>query len=181
MSKTKFKLLKEIKIKFDGSQHIFWNNLVYYSPNNVVVGKYVLNKEASKRYSMPENSYSWGVWPLGEKVFWGAYRNHLPNGDLINYRFDCLEQSDVLEVKDFKECVLQLTYFDLLLDAKVWRDTEEKTSVFFEDESEVNAAKENFLFTDTQNKKILQFSTDLKMNTKHILNSVDGFIENVVC
>ncbi len=81
---------------------------------------------AENVFGAPERTYSWGVWWLGRPL--GAYRLHAPDGALLRYRLDVIEEVRISEG--------EVRYRDLLLDARIQPDGE----VSFEDEDEVSEA-----------------------------------------
>lgn len=96
--------------------------------DRAVVGKYVAGQ--GDPYGMSEGSVSFGVWWHGENL--GAYRVHSPDGKVLRYRFDVLDDLTISEGA--------VSFRDLLLDCAV---TPGSFDVELMDEDEVELACEN--------------------------------------
>ena len=81
----------------------------------VVVGKWTAPDPNA--YGVPPASTSWGVWPMVAGQRWGAYRIHTPDGTLLKYRFDALENPRAIDAIDGEP--RQVAFDDLLLDVTV--------------------------------------------------------------
>lgn len=115
--------LIEVKEKLDGAESRFDLERWLLTPE-LVVGRWLASP--GNEFEAPEGSYSWGVW--WPRIPIGAYRLHAPEGALLGYRLDAIE--------DVRIGAGEVRYRDLLLDARIQPDGE----VSFEDEDEVAAA-----------------------------------------
>ena len=132
-----------------------------------VVGKWVA--DAANPY-LPIGSYSWGVWPLGSRECWGAYRIHRPDHTLVKYRFDVLWRVSVGPAD--AEASLHLSFHDLLLDVTVNADG----GVEMEDECEVAAALEAGALSREQRSVIDRTRRRFQTESAAIVRSVDHWI-----
>lgn len=167
--------VNEIKLKIDGSKMTFSNNVVAYVPQKYIVVKYVATKEDARTFNIPVNSYSWGVWELEHNSFWGAYRTHQCNGNLINYRFDCVESAVVRPAIDTNS--LDLCIKDLILDTKVFHKSDGSLKVIFEDEDEVHFHRSRL--SNNQIKIIDKFRQSFLEEPHELINKVDKYIKTV--
>lgn len=170
--------LIETKIKLNGLRKSFNLSLHAYLPGRVIVGKYFPTEVESKLYNSPVGSFSWGVWPLDENAYWGAYRLHNPDGSLLRYRFDCLEHSRVLPIKENNHIAeLELEFRDLLLDSIVMIETPNKDcSVSFQDEEELRKAIASAQLAPSQILKTEQFRQIFTNKPWSVLQEVDNAI-----
>ena len=90
--------LEEVKVKLDGTHQCFDLELWRREPRVVVVGKWTAPDPNA--YGVPPASTSWGVWPMVAGQRWGAYRIHTPDGTLLKYRFDALENPRAIDAID---------------------------------------------------------------------------------
>ena len=170
------RILLEEKIKLDGSVQQF--NIEYVgtyansSKESFVVGKWVA-QEAS--YGLSPQSYSFGVWPLSTDAIWGAYRIHLPNDELVCYRFDCVER---IEFKDDGDAA-RVSFRDLILDARVY--DRDRPRVVLEDEKEAKEVINAGLLRPDQIGRITTFKRHMQsiQEIDRILSLVDEAIRGV--
>lgn len=115
--------LLEVKQKLSGEELRFDLERWLLTPE-LAVGRWVA--EPDNTFGAPVGTYSWGVWWARRPI--GVYRLHTPEGELLRYRIDAVEDVRIGEG--------EIRYRDLLLDARIQPDGE----VSFEDEDEVEEA-----------------------------------------
>ena len=120
--------LVEVKRKLDGQEQRFDLERWLVRPD-LVVGRWLAGPD--NPFGLPADSYSWGVWRPRLPI--GVYRLHAPDGTLLRYRLDVVED---VEVGDG-----EVRYRDLLLDASLLPGPAPGDyALRFEDEDEVAAA-----------------------------------------
>ncbi len=120
--------LVEVKRKLDGEEQRFDLERWLVRPD-LVVGRWLAGPD--NPFGLPADSYSWGVWRPRLPI--GVYRLHAPDGTLLRYRLDVVED---VEVGDG-----EVRYRDLLLDASFLPGPAPGDyALRFEDEDEVAAA-----------------------------------------
>ena len=120
--------LVEVKRKLDGEEQRFDLERWLVRPD-LVVGRWLAGPD--NPFGLPAASYSWGVWRPRLPI--GVYRLHAPDGTLLRYRLDVIED---VEVGDG-----EVRYRDLLLDASFLPGPAPGDyALRFEDEDEVAAA-----------------------------------------
>ena len=115
--------LIEVKEKLSGEELRFDLERWLLTPG-LAVGRWVA--DAKNTFGAPAGTYSWGVWRAERPI--GVYRLHTPEGELLRYRIDAIED---VRIGDG-----EVRYRDLLLDARIRPDGD----VSFEDEDEVDEA-----------------------------------------
>ena len=163
-SSTTRPVLEELKVKLDGTEHRFALELWLWAPSDVVVGKWTA--PGANAYGIPAKSTSWGVWPLGTHQSWGAYRIHGPDGVVLKYRFDALENARAIDGEP--RCV---AFDDLLLDITV-----ASGEVIVEDEDEVEAASVSGALRPEQLRSVRAFQAAFIANPTAFLSEVDAHI-----
>jgi len=157
----------QVKHKVDGSETRIPLEL-WRQTANVVVGRWVAPED--NPYGLTPGCYSWGVWPLGKRHAWAAYRIHDQAGNLKNYRFDAVLKSSADQPDEVE-------FWDLLLDANVTKRDEGREAsawnVEFEDIEEVQAALEADLLSDEQQASIAKFRHSLRNDLVNVLAHVD--------
>ena len=159
-------------MKLDGTQQCFDIELWRWAPREVVVGKWTAPDPNA--YGVPPASTSWGVWPMVAGQRWGAYRIHAPDGTLLKYRFDALENPRAIDGEP-----RQVAFDDLLLDVTVEVDSSSSSSygaVTVEDEDEVEAAAASGALRPEQLKEVLAFRSAIVANPDAFLAEVDAHI-----
>ena len=165
-SATRRPVLEELKVKLNGSEQRFVLELWRWAPREVVVGKWIAPDP--NVYGIAAGSTSWGVWPLGTHQRWGAYRIHGPNGVLLKYRFDALENARAIDGEP--RCV---AFDDLLLDITVESGG---AAVTVEDEDEVEAASASGMLRPEQLRRVRAFRTAFVADPTAFLAEVDAHI-----
>ena len=160
--------ITERKVALDG--HILEFPLErWLTTPEVIVGRWVADKDPRATLSPASGFTSWGVWWPGRP--YSAYRLHRPDGSLRIYRLDTVDgvffDGETIE------------FHDLLLDALIRPDGE----VTIEDEDEVEAATAEHQLSVEQRwridwtRSLYQHRPDLLM--QRIDNAVDQAIQAV--
>ena len=147
------------------------------SPPLIAVGRWIA--PASGAYGLPGGSFSWGVWPLSEcpvsggAVDWGAYRVHAPSGELLRYRFDCVERAEMLVPAPDQSTDPVLRFYDLLLDFTV---DPKSGAVAVLDEDEVAAATADGTLSVEQQAIVARFKERFLADHSAFTDAVDAAI-----
>ena len=159
------RVLREIKVKFDGSKMTSFDLELLHRDEECVVGKWTATSEDS--FGLDRGSYSYGVWFFDE--CWTAYRIHRPCGGLVKYRFDACEKPEFND----EDNVPEIRFRDLILDVAIFREKED-LRIRFEDRDEVEMYMN--LLDRTQIELINCFSDLFENRPSHPVEMVDDAI-----
>ena len=162
-------IVEEIKVKLNGAEERFALELWRWAPREVVVGKWVA--PVGNPYEIEAGGYSYGVWPLALGQRWGAYRIHAPDGELLKYRFDALEQPRAMEGSP-----RTIAFDDLLLDISATSPT----AFTVEDEDEVAAAVASGALSAAQLREVETFRDEFVADPASFLRIVDAHIDTAL-
>lgn len=179
---VKRKMMEEVKVKLNGKKQRF--EIEFWNQNEAfVVGRWVA--PLGNPYGLPEGSFSFGVWNLLEQ-YYGSYRIHAPDGEIVSYRFDCVgnvvfeRSGEASRVSNRYHA--RVSFEDLLLDAYVVRkapssrdDTTNAYEVRFEDEDELLAAIEEGELSEQQLEAVERFREELQAPGR-IVSEIDRAI-----
>lgn len=155
--------LIEVKVKLDGVELRFDLERWLAVPE-VLVGRWVATH--GNAFGAPAGTYSWGVWWPHRPM--GAYRLHAPDGTLLRYRLDVIE--------DVRMGDGEVRYRDLLLDASIQPDGE----VRFEDEDEVAEALQAGRLSGEQRWRIDWVRGVMESRSAEVRTWVDRAIEQAI-
>lgn len=155
--------LLEVKEKLSGEELRFDLERWLLTPD-LAVGRWLA--ETDNLSGVPAGTYSWGVWWAGRPI--GVYRLHSPEGELLCYRIDAIEELRIGEGK--------IHYRDLLLDARIQPDG----AVSFEDEDEVEEAIVAARLSWEQRWRIDWMRGVIANRPVEVRSWVDGAIERAV-
>ena len=155
--------IKEIKCTLDGNVQEFTLEKWRVVDQHSAVARWVARQ--GNTYGQRVNSTSWGVWSIQFPNL-TAYRLHDPDGNLIKYRFDVIDELEIHHDRVF--------FKDLLLDAVVDGNSKE---LIFEDEDEVQEALKNNSLTEQQILIINSTKELLSKDTVSILRHVDNLVD----
>jgi hypothetical protein len=156
----------ETKYRLFKSPQQFELENLYFIPNNICIGRYLL--ENNNKYGGPEG-FSIGVWWNNQSF--GVYRNHDISGNLCSYRFDLLK-----DIKIYIDEQPKIDFTDLIIDVIIKSKDKNQFDIIIEDIDEYNQLKQKNKLSSQDVIKIEQFLSSIHNNCSNMIQLVDNSI-----